>query len=96
MTTHYIAHFEPWQTLDALNIIVAQQEQLLGPLTEISFDSKSTVLTLAYASTPPGNHAVIRPSKDGRPVVPEGWTLVDEGIVFIEGKLVLCAASRPA
>lgn len=96
MSIDYTAHVEPWYTLDEINHNIEQLERKLGPLTEIGFDSKSTVLKLQYAAPPPAIYSVIRRSVAGKPDIPDGWSLVDEGVVFIEGILVLCAASRPA
>ena len=69
-------------SLDALNRLVAQQEDLLGPLVAIGNDGAQTVLTFDMDQDPPEKHAVISPA--GGPT----------GKVFVSGVLTDAVATR--
>lgn len=81
--------------LDYINGTVLPQEEISGPLVEIDFNSKMTVLKFKVAPKPK-YFATITPCVDGKPDLPDGASLIDEGVIFVKGILVLCAASRPA
>lgn len=88
-------HVEPWQTLDFINAAIPQEEKTFGPLLTIDHDTNSTVLTFAFSTDdPPSPTAVIAAEVAGKPQLPDGATLIDEGLIFVEGVLVLCAATR--
>ena len=80
-------------SLGDLNRLVAQQEDLLGPLTAIGNDGAQTVLTVDMDQDPPAKHAVITAA--GSPP-PAGSTRVCEGKVFIAGQLTDAVATRPS
>ncbi len=80
--------------LDYINGTVLPQEEVTGPLVEIDFSSKMTVLKFRVGPKPE-HFASIAPCVDGAPKLPEGAKLIDEGVIFVKGILVLCAASRP-
>ena len=78
-------------SLSDLNILVSQQEDLLGPLTGIGNDGDQTLLTFDMDQDPPTIHAVIAAAGD---TLPAGATQVCTGKVFIRSKLTDCVATR--
>jgi len=77
-----------------LNKLVAQQEELLGPLIGIGNDGNQTLLTVDMAEDPPETFAVIVPTFAGQAVVPQGSVKVCEGKVFITSQLIDAIATR--
>jgi hypothetical protein len=94
MTASIRIELAPDCGLDDINRQVAQGE-MLGPLSGIGNNGAKTMLTFQSAAKP-AKHAVITKDKAGKPDIPDGSKLVATGTIFIEGALVLCAASRPA
>lgn len=94
MATKYEAHVEPWHDLQHINeVVLPDLENNLGPLVDIAADSNSTVLTFQYGD-PPDKCAVLAAQVEGRVEIPPEATLIDQGVVFVKGELVLCAAYR--
>jgi hypothetical protein len=81
------------ESLISLNIIVTENEELLGPLIAIGNDSTQTVLTFDMDLDPPTNHAVIAVGGGG--VLPSGSSIVYRGRVFVSGQLTDAVAIRP-
>lgn len=86
-------------SLADLNTIVAQNEAVLGPLSQIGhgpFDGADvTILVFDTAADPPANAAVLRQCIGGvAPVVP-GATLICTGDCYVSGALMTLAALRP-
>src|SRR4051794_2752269 len=97
MAKSYTVHVEAWRTLDYINEEVIPDEELeIGPLTEITCDSNSTMLTFLHDGTHPEKNAICAPENAGKPVFPNAAALIDEGVIFVEGVQTLCAAYRPA
>jgi hypothetical protein len=93
----YTVHVEASRDLDYINTQVIPVEELeIGPLALLASDSNSTLLTFEHDGTHPTKNAVIAPENAGKPDLPEGATLIDEGLIFVAGMPTLCAAYRPA
>lgn len=69
-------------TLEALNSLTYQQEQLLGPLAAIGIDQYNTLLTLSLDQDPPDKAVRIQRATDP---VPINSATVCKGLCFIEG-----------
>jgi hypothetical protein len=82
-------------TLATLNQLVAQQEQILGPLIAISNDGNQTVLVFDAALDPPVKNAVLAAAAGASGGTP-GGTHVARGEVFIAGAVTDTIATRPA
>ena len=82
-------------SLNDLNTVVGQNEDTLGPLTEIGNDGVQTLLTFDTDPPSPVNHAVVSVDNNGQPAIPSGSTQVCRGSVFVERGLVSATASRP-
>lgn len=97
MAKSYTVHVEAWRTLDYINNVVIPDEELeIGPLAEIACDSNSTLLTFTDDDTHPDVSAACAPENAGKPDLPDGAVLIDEGVIFVAGVQTLCAAYRPA
>jgi len=82
-------------TLTDINKVVAQTENIVGPLVTIDNDGKQTVLTFDSDPPAPAENAVIAADVGGQPSVPAGSTQVCRGTIFIAGTLTACTVSRP-
>jgi hypothetical protein len=84
----------PAYTLDQLNILVGQKEDLFGPLYGLGNDGKQTTMTFNTDQNPPGTHAVLALKGSGTGTPPAGKAKVCEGIVFVVNNLQDVVASR--
>lgn len=82
----------PDLSLAQLATLIAQQEEVLGPLVSIGNDGSQTLLTFDLDQEPPANHAVIAV---GSPLL-RGAALVATGKVFVQQALQDVVAFRPA
>jgi len=81
----------PELSAQELELVIQQQEELLGPLVSIGNDSAATLLTFDMDQDPPTNPPVLRAgSLDIR-----GAAAVLRGICFINGRLQEVTAYRP-
>lgn len=94
MTVEIVAKVAAASTLDAINTIVGQNEESVGPLTNIGNEKAFTTLTFALGPKPP-QQAVIAIDVNGTPSVPAGSTVIDTDLIFVAGQLTLCTATRP-
>ena len=78
-------------SLSDLNTVVAQNEDLLGPLVGIGNDGTQSLLTFDMDQNPPTKHAVIA-AAGGH--LPPGSSKVCEGKIFIAAKLTSAVATR--
>jgi hypothetical protein len=78
-------------SLNELNQVVTQQEELLGPLTAIGNDGTQSLLTFDMDQDSPTRHAVIAAGSSP----PSGSTIISRDKVFIAGQLTDAIASRP-
>jgi hypothetical protein len=83
-------------SLDDINKVITQTENIVGPLVTIDNDGTQTVLTFDSDQPAPGENAVIAADVGGQPIVPASNTQVCRGTIFIAGTLTACTASRPA
>jgi hypothetical protein len=93
MTVEIVAKVAAATTLADINVIVARNEETVGPLVGIGYRKGLTMLTFAIGDTP-APYATIAADAAGTPSMPTGATAIDTDLIFIEGKLVLCTASR--
>jgi hypothetical protein len=92
--TGFVIHLGAGKKLTEINQQVASCEATYGPLSEIGNDGATTTLKF-LASMPPTKNAVLAAQNKGVPDIPAGNSLVCKGTIFIEGALVLSAATRP-
>jgi hypothetical protein len=78
-------------TLADTNIIVVQNEQLIGALIGMGNLADQTVLTFDADQYNPAKNAVIVKKADPAPA---GAAQVCEGTIFVEGALTDCVAYR--
>ncbi|MBL6082530.1 transglycosylase SLT domain-containing protein [Belnapia sp. T18] len=80
--------------LDETEVIVQQQEEILGPLVDLGNAGTKTALTFDMDSEPPKTFAVLRLTPGGQaPVIP-GFRLVCQGNCLVAGQLAGVAAFR--
>ena len=79
----------PGLSLDQLGTLIAQQEEVLGPLVSIGNDGSQTLLTFDLEGDPPPVHTVIAV---GDP--PSNATPLATGKVFVGGLLRDVSALR--
>jgi len=79
----------PGLSLSQLATLVAQQEEVLGPLLSIGNDGSQTLLTFDLDREPPETHTVIG---IGNP--PRGSTSLAIGKAFVSGQLQDVSAFR--
>lgn len=89
-------HLPASLTLKQINDAVSFYEKNVGPLSAMSIDNDLSLLRFAATEPRPKKTLTIAAEVDGKPQVPDGQTLVVTGTIFIEGKQVLCAATRAA
>jgi hypothetical protein len=94
MTVEIVAKVAASASLDVINGIVVQNENTIGPLTQIGIDKGLTALTFAV-DDPPAQHAVISKDIDGTPTIPDGSTVIDTDLILLIGLPTLCTAVRP-
>jgi hypothetical protein len=80
--------------LDEINDTAAFYEKTVGPLAMMSVDNDLSLFRFAAMQPRPKNTVAIAAQVDGKSEVPDGQALVTTGRIFIEGKQVLCAATR--
>jgi hypothetical protein len=80
----------PNLSLSQLATLVAQQEELLGPLISIGNDGSQTLLTFDLARDPPETHSVIGIGDPPPNAIP-----LATGKVFVSGQLQDVLAFRP-
>lgn len=85
---------EPWRDLEYVNGVVKDYEESCGPLIDIGSDSKVTKLAFKVGQKPE-NHAIIIEHPAHDPKNFEDGSFIDDGSIFVSGKLVLCLAYRP-
>jgi hypothetical protein len=93
MTVEIVAKVAASSTLSVINTIVVQNENTIGPLTNIGNDKGLTTLSFAVGA-PPTLHATIKADVNGVPSAPGGSIIVDTDLIFVVGQLTLCTASR--
>jgi hypothetical protein len=92
MTTPSITYVDKSVTLETLNTLAQQQEQVVGPLTLIGNDGGKTLLSFDLDRDPPSILVKITPSDSG---APQGTAIVSTGVCFIGGNLTNVVAYRP-
>jgi len=90
MTTPATVGCAPGASLADINIIVAQQEAVLGPLIAIGNDGAQTILTFDTDGAAPAKNAVVQAGGGA----PAGTTKVFGGRIFIASKLTAATAYR--
>jgi hypothetical protein len=91
---YHSAHLLASADLDAVDDAVAFYEETVGPLVEMKTDNDTTLLKFNGLLPEPQPFAKVAPQVDGKPVTPEGSTLVTTGQIFLSGVPTLCAATR--
>jgi hypothetical protein len=81
---------DPNLPLEAVNTVIAQQEEILGPLVTISNDGTVNLLIFDVDREPPRKHAIV---DIGNP--PPNITPVATGKIFVAGRLTDVMAFRP-
>jgi hypothetical protein len=81
---------DPNLSLDAVNIVVAQQEDILGPLVTIGNEGSLTLLAFDNDRDPPRIHAVVEVGQPPLDAVP-----IAAGKIFVSGQLTDVLAYRP-
>ncbi|HEY2071081.1 MAG TPA: hypothetical protein VGG48_16105 [Rhizomicrobium sp.] len=85
--------FAPASTIDQVNQIVSQNEQITGPITAMGNDGTNSTFDFdATVSTLPVKIAIIVPNTSPAPA---SSTSVCTGTIFIAGVLTPCTAYRP-
>jgi hypothetical protein len=82
---------DPSLSLPEVRMLVAQQEELVGPLLTIGNDGKQTLLTFDIDQDPPATHAILDTDSP-----PPTATSLATGKIFISGQLTDVSAFRPA
>ena len=80
----------PNLSLAQLARLIAQQEEVLGPLVSISNDGNQTLLTFDLEQDPPSRHTIIATDEP-----PPNSTPLTTGKVFVSGRLQDVLAARP-
>ena len=81
---------DPDLPLEAVNTVIEQQEEILGPLVSIGNDGKVTFLIFDLDREPPHKHAVV---DIGTP--PPNIAPIATGKIFVGGQLTDVTAFRP-
>lgn len=83
------------KTLQDLNAIAAQLEDVLGPLTRIGNDSENTILTYdTDAAPPPAASLVFKMTVAGHAIPQPALTFLEVGMALVTGQQALIAAYR--
>lgn len=77
--------------LGALNAIIAQREDVLGPLAAVGNSGGKTILSFDIEPPAPDTHAVLV-----RGISPDGVETVCTGTIFVSGVLSVVYALRGA
>ena len=85
-----IVSADPSLSLQELNLLIKQQEELLGPLITVGNDAKLNVLSFDDLRDPPEKHAMIDVGGPPPNSQPLAW-----GKVFVGGELKDVLAFRP-
>jgi hypothetical protein len=80
---------DPDLPLEAVNTVIEQQEEILGPLVSIGNDGKVTFLTFDFDREPPHKHAMV-----GIGTLPPNIAPIAEGKIFVAGRLTDVTAFR--
>ena len=81
---------DPDLPIEAVNTVIAQQEEILGPLVSIGNDGKVTFLTFDLDREPPQKHAMVDIG-----TAPPNIAPIATGKIFVGGRLTDVTAFRP-
>ncbi|MFZ3235710.1 MAG: hypothetical protein WA417_11235 [Stellaceae bacterium] len=81
---------DPNLSLDAVNTVIAQQEDILGPLVTVGNEGSATLLAFDNDRDPPHRHAVVETGQPPPDAVP-----IATGKIFVSGQLTDVLAYRP-
>ena len=82
---------DPADSIDQINIIIAQREALLGPLIQVGNNGAETLLTFDLDPPEPAHKAYLVTAA----TAPDGTSEVTRGTVFIGGNQTAVLAVRP-
>lgn len=87
-------HLPASATLEAVNVSAQIYEETIGALVLMKTDNDMTLLKFDATGGTQADLVEISQQVDGKPKIPEGHKLVTSGQIILEGKAVLCAATR--
>lgn len=82
-------------TLQKLERLIQQQEELLGALVDLGNDRTQTVIVIDDDQLPPSQLITLKPTIGEATATLSGYNLVCTGICFIVGQRQKIAAYRP-